>query len=984
MKTLMDPAFDASDLYSLTDRELDLVEGKGKRGRHALALAVLIKYFQAKGRFPTQKDYIPADLVRCLAHQLEESVDGLAEYDWQGSTHKRHRKQVRELFGFRVACAADVGDFKRWVTEELAAHAYGAAQEMEMAYAYFRERHIEPFSEQKVRRHIQSAGRAFEDAFFKSVFEELPVHSKQGMDLLLRGDTTAPKDSPSFRLHDLKKDIKGSKLTQIEYELQRLSLLRSLAIKSCAFQKVPRQFLHKYYLRVMVSTPSRLKEFSQQNRYGMLAVFCHMRVQEMTDGLIDLLIQKLKKVRKNAEVHVNKKAVKEIKPVGGKFDILYTLASVAASNPEGVIKETVYPVVSQQVLLDLVSDLACRKGWYRQEVQKKMHTLYSHAHRKFLFPLVEAFTFRTTLTSERYILKALAFIKRHKNKSSDKYPCVSRVLIEGVIESEWKERVILREEAPGSYKVDKMAYEMAVLESLCRKIPSKLVWVEDSYRYRDPEEDYPSDFDQNKEHYYKMLNLPLESNIFVKSLKERLENALQKFDQTVVKNKQVEIHKGTGKIKLSPTPPQKEPLNIKLLQQAIFKRWKNTTLLDILKETDLRVQFIDQFETAGSKDAISLEARRKRMLLVLFSLGTNTGMTRTGAANADVSYDDLKYTKQRYLHVANVKAAIVKVVNSILAVRDKEIWGEGTTGVACDSTQVRSWDQNLLSQWHYRYHEYGVMVYWHVDTNATVIYSQTKSCASSEVGSMITGVLKHDTEMEMNQVYVDTHGQSVIGFCLSDMLHVELLPRIKRIKHQKLFYSTKGDKENYSNIAPLFKGKIDWNLIATYYHEVVRVVAALKTRTVEADVMIKRFSKDNYNHPVYRAMNEIGKAVKTIFLCRYLMSEALRVEVHEALNVVERLNSIMHFIFYGKLGELRSNQREQQELAIACLHLLQVSMVYINTLIIQEILSSPEWRNRLTLEDKRALTPLIHTHINPYGLFPLDLTIRMEIEGRAA
>jgi hypothetical protein len=48
-------------------------------------------------------------------------------------------------------------------------------------------------------------------------------------------------------------------------------------------------------------------------------------------------------------------------------------------------------------------------------------------------------------------------------------------------------------------------------------------------------------------------------------------------------------------------------------------------------------------------------------------------------------------------------------------------------------------------------------------------------------------------------------------------------------------------------------------------------------------------------------------------------------------------------------------------------------MVYINTLLIQEILSDPAWANKLTAADKRALTPLIHVHINPYGLFPLDL-----------
>jgi hypothetical protein len=35
-------------------------------------------------------------------------------------------------------------------------------------------------------------------------------------------------------------------------------------------------------------------------------------------------------------------------------------------------------------------------------------------------------------------------------------------------------------------------------------------------------------------------------------------------------------------------------------------------------------------------------------------------------------------------------------------------------------------------------------------------------------------------------------------------------------------------------------------------------------------------------HPTYKAFAELGKAVKTVFLCRYLHDEGLRREIHEA------------------------------------------------------------------------------------------------------
>ena len=127
-------------------------------------------------------------------------------------------------------------------------------------------------------------------------------------------------------------------------------------------------------------------------------------------------------------------------------------------------------------------------------------------------------------------------------------------------------------------------------------------------------------------------------------------------------------------------------------------------------------------------------------------------------------------------------------------------------------------------------------------------------------------------------------------------------------------------------------------------------------------------------------MGELGKAVKTIFLCQYLQDEALRREIHEGLNVIETWNSANDFILYGKGGEFASNRLEDQEAQMLCLHLLQVSMVYINTLMMQQVLSEPEWQDKLTLTDLRALTPLKWQHINPYGTFTLDMRARLVLE----
>ena len=51
---------------------------------------------------------------------------------------------------------------------------------------------------------------------------------------------------------------------------------------------------------------------------------------------------------------------------------------------------------------------------------------------------------------------------------------------------------------------------------------------------------------------------------------------------------------------------------------------------------------------------------------------------------------------------------------------------------------------------------------------------------------MIEGVLRHCTDMEIQRQYVDSHGQSAVGFAFCRLLGFELAPRLKAIGCQKL------------------------------------------------------------------------------------------------------------------------------------------------------------------------------------------------------
>ena len=188
-----------------------------------------------------------------------------------------------------------------------------------------------------------------------------------------------------------------------------------------------------------------------------------------------------------------------------------------------------------------------------------------------------------------------------------------------------------------------------------------------------------------------------------------------------------------------------------------------TSLLDIVKETDLRLRFTDKLRSATAYETLDREVLRPRLLLCLNGLGTNAGLKRMNAVQHGATYKDLLYTRHRYITVDQLREAIAVVTNATLRVRNPDIWGEGTNACASDSKHFGAWDQNLTTQWHVRYGGRGIMIYWHVEKKSLCIHSQLKAPSSSEVAAMIEGVIRHCTEMEVDRQYVDTHGQSVVA-----------------------------------------------------------------------------------------------------------------------------------------------------------------------------------------------------------------------------
>ena len=982
-----EPVSPGGGAWLLTPADHALIAAKSRANR--LRFAIMLLFFRERGRFPRSADVIDAETMMALTSALDVPLPTSAlVFDGTDRTLERQRAEIRVLFDFREATVADAAALGTWLCDHAVAQSRDHDRLAAELEARCRTLRIEPPAPDRVERIVRGAVRAYEDRFTAGIHRRLAPEVRDRLDALLRpvaaatsddDETESPTPGARALLNFVRGDPGRASLDSVMRELERLETIRAIGLPADLFARVLPHEVELYRQRVAVQPPSDLRRLPDAVRITWLAAFVHLRGRALTDSLIELLVETVHAIGARAERRVELKVMNELRKVTGKNNLLFEIANASLAKPDGTVRQVVFPVAGEQTLRDLVREWQSGP-MYRKSLRTTIRNSYAGHYRRMVPKLLDALDFRSNNAIHRPVIDGLALVRRYATSRHRYIPLEEVVPIEGVVRPLWRDAVV-DTDAKGRTRVNRLTYEICVLEALRERLRSKEIWVGGANRYRNPDEDLPTDFAEKRTTHYAVLGLPLDPDSFIAGLQEEMRVALHQLDTGLPRNPHVKITaRRGGWITLSPLQARPDPENVEALKSEISATWPMTSLLDIVKEADLRLNFTDALSSPTAYETLDRAELRPRLLLCLHGLGTNTGLKRMDSArDGGPSYRELVYARRRYITPDRLRQAIAIVTNGTLHARNPAIWGDGTTACASDSKHFGAWDQNLTTQWHVRYGGRGIMIYWHVEKKSLCIHSQLKSPSSSEVASMIEGVIRHCTEMAVDRQYVDSHGQSEVAFAFCRLLGFQLLPRLKNIGRQRLYRPAAGRPDAYPHMQHVLSRPIDWELIRQQYDEMVKYATALRLGTAETEAILRRFTRSNVQHPTYRALAELGKAIKTVFLCHYLNDEALRREINDGLNVIEHWNSANDFVFFARRGELGSNRREDQELSMLSLHLLQNCMVFVNTLMLQQVLARPHWSDRLTPRDQLAITPLIWDHVNPYGRFELDMDSRIPV-----
>jgi TnpA family transposase len=173
----------------------------------------------------------------------------------------------------------------------------------------------------------------------------------------------------------------------------------------------------------------------------------------------------------------------------------------------------------------------------------------------------------------------------------------------------------------------------------------------------------------------------------------------------------------------------------------------------------------------------------------------------------------------------------------------------------------------------------------------------------------------------------------------------------------------------------LARQRINIRRIERNWDDLLRVAGSLKMGTVSASELARGLQGGGRPSTLGRAIGELGRVAKTLYLLNYLDDDAYRRRILTQLNRGESRHSVARAIFHGQRGELRQRYREGQEDQLGALGLVVNAVVLWNTRYLDAALAQVRASGMpVKPEDVERLSPLLLDHINVLGRYDFALT----------
>lgn len=396
-------------------------------------------------------------------------------------------------------------------------------------------------------------------------------------------------------------------------------------------------------------------------------------------------------------------------------------------------------------------------------------------------------------------------------------------------------------------------------------------------------------------------------------------------------------------------------------------------ILDVLSDVNNIARFTECFSHYGIKN-VTQQPKNDVIFAGMIGLGCNIGIAKMAQISTGINQHTLRNTVTWYFALKNIIAAnqrIIDVINKLL-LPNLFILNKHNQHGASDGRKVNVAIDCLLANKSFKYFgkDSGVSIYTFIDERQVLFHSTVISASEREAAYVIDGINKHDI-IKIDIHSTDSHGYTESIFAATHLMGVSFAPRLKNIGRQRLygFTSPRIEKKKGYQIVP--SRTINQKLIESHWEDLLRFMVTVKLKEVSASQLFKRLSSYAKNHPLYKAMKEFGRIIKSLFILTYYDDVILRQQIEKQLSRIELSNKFGRAVFYANNSEFKQASPEEQQTATACTVFIQNAIVLWNYLYLSQlIINCKNRKERLNIMDMiKEGSVITWAHVNLHGEF---------------
>ncbi|SNR88157.1 Tn3 family transposase [Hymenobacter mucosus] len=931
-----------------------------------LGCAVQLGTLRFLGTFLVNPLQVPPVVVQTLARQLGLAPEQLAPYGNRPNTGYEHQPLIQAYLQYHAFDGQQAFRLTRWLYAQVATSTVRPSVLFDLATAHLVAQRVVLPGVTVLARLIARVRERTGRHLYRQLRTRLSPVQQAALEALLQVE-------PGERLTPL--EVLRTAPTRISAPalvaaLRRLEQIRALGVGEVPVQDLPEARLARLARHAQSAWAQTLRRMSDERRLATLLVFAQTLERTATDDLLDLFDGLMATLALSGETTRRRERLRSLKDLDQAALVLEQAVRLLLDDavPAASLRQHVLDRFSKDTLREAADAVHSLARSDEDPLVQALSTRYATV-RRFLPALLRGVVFEGT-PAAKPLLDAWRFLQVQEagGRCQPKWAAAPRT----VVPPRWARRVF-----PAKGQVHPPAYTLCVVERLHQALRRRDVFVRRSERYGDPRAELlrGEAWEQVRDSVARALGRSADPQVELACWQQQLVAAYTEVSTNLPHNTALQVLERDGQpyVSVSALAAQTESDGLRTLRVQLAQRLPQVELAALLLEVDTFTGFARAFTHVADGQPAAPDLPQS-ICAVLLAQACNIGLKTVARADVPaLTLPHLSWVQQNYLRVETLTAANAQLVDAQARLPLAQAWGGGEVASA-DGMRFVVTVRTIHAGWNRKYFgsQRGVTYYNFTSDQFTGFHGIVIPGTLRDSLFILAGLLEQQTSLDPREIMTDTHGYSDVVFGLFSLLGYRFSPRLADLPDQRFWRLEK--EADYGPLNALSRHVVNARLIAEHWDDMLRLAGSLKLGKVKATAVMRTLQRAGTLSGLGRAVAEVGRVEKTLYLLAYVQDEAYRRRILVQLNRGEGRHAVARAVFHGKKGELRQRYREGMEDQLGALGLVVNALVLWNTRYLQQALEHHQAVDGPPEPgDVARLSPLLHEHINMLGRYDFSL-----------